>query len=251
MSNPCPKPGKYLPLYHRFEAEQYGFTRVREKSEMVWGKEHMIGSLRRLGREWGRLRFSLTFGRVPAWLSPLEQPEGGPRPDPYQEVMQQPGERHKDSPIKMSGSLDAPVLPTRFRPIPIGDISYQSGSLPRGTCRERYVDGHSSHRCGIDVDIYYFAKLGHPDSKVNCIDPAPNYDVAVSELLAWLILKTGGHDITWVFIGRNRSLETWMRKWKGKLALKANMTVDEGGPGKHLHHNHFHIRLVSKDPEPC
>jgi murein endopeptidase len=125
--------------------------------------------------------------------------------------------------------------------IPLGDISVEGGSPPRWKVPK--VNGHSSHRCGIDVDIYVLSQDGTPSQTVT--HKSPNYDFERTEELAKLIVTAGGTDLDEVFIGDDRLVST-MKDQAAKRGVSFKSTKDSP-----MHDNHFHIRLVNKDGSLC
>jgi murein endopeptidase len=128
-----------------------------------------------------------------------------------------------------------------FAKVPLGDISLEGGSPPRSVVPK--VNGHSSHRCGIDVDIYVISQDAVPREKVTH-QMATVYDLQRTLELGKAILAAGGKDVADVFIGDERVVQS-MRSQSAAMGL--NLKVHQDSP---MHDNHFHIRLENKDNDP-
>lgn len=123
--------------------------------------------------------------------------------------------------------------------IPLGDIS-QDGGGPRRSKVPRF-HGHSSHRCGVDVDIFVIAKDGV--SRKNVAYGQQSFDLARTKLLGRAILTNGGSDLEKIFIGGTDMVE-FMQDESKKLGIPQGVIhPDSSG----MHHNHFHVRLKNKD----
>lgn len=129
-----------------------------------------------------------------------------------------------------------------YSQIPLGDISHKGGSPPRSV--KPKVGGHSSHRCGRDVDIYVISKDGVP--RKHMAYGWKGFDLGRTQELGRLILKVGGHELEKVLIG-GADLGSYLREQERALGLSG--VIDEDSSG--MHHNHFHIRMKNKDNSVC
>lgn len=123
--------------------------------------------------------------------------------------------------------------------IPLGDISVEGGGPKRSVKNE--FNGHNSHRCGVDVDIYVIGKDGIPSESV--IFGKDNFDFERTKLLATAILEHGSSDIDLIFIGGDELVEFMISEAERIGLSKRIISNDKTGE----HHNHFHVRLKNKD----
>jgi murein endopeptidase len=125
-------------------------------------------------------------------------------------------------------------------PIILGDISPEGGVGPNGSVKVTQaqlnqgirVRGHSSHKRGVDVDIYAVRKDGQPrhvhaDTK--------DYDLARTTVLANCIVIAGRGKIERIFFDDARVTSRFKPLPPG---------IKQFGPDQvGMHKDHFHVRL--------
>lgn len=177
----------------------FGFAKVLNR--MIWGKKHMIEFLVKLEKLWT-----------------------GGMDSVYEQI-----ETHGN-----------------FAKIPIGDISKEGGGPPRSNDANKDVksggdkkvyrfNGHRSHRCGVDIDIYVVSTTGQPSSQIT--PETGNFDFERTSELARAILIAGGKDITDIWIGDKRLVKLLNDQKQQHTKIWADSPQ---------HDNHFHVRLQNK-----
>ncbi|MBK8978801.1 MAG: penicillin-insensitive murein endopeptidase [Planctomycetes bacterium] len=138
-----------------------------------------------------------------------------------------------------------------FAAIPLDDISPLGGADPS---QSGY--GHRSHRCGRDVDIYNI-RTDRDVSRGASTDYSlsPDYDRELNVQLGVAIVTAAGTDLVLV-IHNDPAVQSAMTRraeamgLTGAMFLRDNQEITEPG-AFHSHDNHFHVRLVANDPQPC
>lgn len=131
-----------------------------------------------------------------------------------------------------------------FAKIPLGDIS-QNGGGPLRNSDEKHPDhrfaGHLSHRDGVDVDIHYIGTDNIPSD--NRHPKLAGYDAERTKSLGFAILKAGGKHIERIFLAVDDPELVRAMKQRA-VAIHPGIKWHADG----IHNNHFHVRLVAKDP---